>query len=114
MIVRNKMEEVWNENDIDSIYEYMGEDGAVGVLSVLNIYEKTPDEIRAMDYPPTQDSKIFRLGLKKHREVPYGISLQYPGDWKKAGKLSPDEIKERDRILKDREPKEKRTLDDIL
>ncbi len=103
------MEEVWTKEDIDSVYEYIDKDGVKGVLSVLNIYEETPNEIKGMDYPPTQDSKIFRLGLKKHRELPYGISLENIGDWKSIGKLSPDEIEERDKILKER-----KGLSDIL
>jgi len=108
------MEEIWNEKDLDSIYKYIDEEGKEGVLSVLSIYKEVSDLIKGMDYPPASDSKIFDMGLKKDRELPHGISLENPGDHKYVGKLSPDEIKEKERVLKEREPKAKENLDDIL
>ena len=108
------MEEIWDERDEYSILDYINENNEKETIAILNIYEETPDEIRGIEYPFNKNSIPFRLGLKKEREVEYGIPLEQIGSWKCVGKLSLDEIKEKDKILKDRKPKAKENLEDKL
>ena len=101
-------EEIWNKNDVGSIINYIDEKKEKGTLAILNIYEEIIDEIRGIEYPISLSSRIFRLGLKKDRELEQEILLKYVGDWCYQGKVSEVQREQLDKISKTR------TLEDDL
>jgi len=106
------MEETWIEEDKYVVFNYLNKERERETFVILEVYKETPNTIKVVEYPLTENPKPFLLGINRAREKESWLLFEKAGDWSYFQKLTRSEIEKAKETLG--RPKTKRTLDDIL